>query len=244
MLSKRFVATCGMLAWFVASAWAGPIKDPAAQIDAGSFSNPLTGLGSFSPCGDLDPITHLCTGIIGLYNDTGFRLTSLSLSTNIDPSLPISTINSNFSCNDASSGNPFFLDCGITYDSGSGKLIISFFGVNPYAPPASAGGNDLVGAHEGIPAVPPGCLPHPDASGCTDIGHFALNFLDLQSLDNGWTDGSSDSLFVGGQTPTFGPPVYTDTATPEPGTSTLLVAGLLSFALLSRRNYFSRSSRS
>src|ERR1039458_8505686 len=78
-------------------------------------------------------------------------------------------------------------------------------------------------------------------------GHFKFNFLNLDAPPsddngNGWAAGD-ESLFPDG-TPTFAPPAYTDDPIPEPGTSALLGAGLLALALLSRRNYFSRSSRS
>jgi uncharacterized protein (TIGR03382 family) len=249
MLSKRFMATCGMLAWLIAPAWASTIPDPSAQIDAGSQSNPFSGLGSFNPTGDNG------SGIIALYNDTGGLLTSISMHTDIDPGLTYTTVNAttialdniDFSCNDANSGNPFFLNCGVTYSyvpgNTFGVLTISFFGVNPYVPPTSASGLDLRGAHEGIPTLLPGCASTPDGPGCTDVGHFAFNFLSLQT--NGWTDPSTESaVFLNDTFPTFAPPSYTDTASPEPGTSTLLAAGLLSLAWLTRRNYFSRSSRS
>jgi hypothetical protein len=220
-----------MVAWFAVSAWAGPIKDPAAQIDAGSFSHSFSGLGSFSPCGDLDPITDQCTGLIGLYNDTGGFLTSITLDTTINVGLDQTLIDSSFTCN----SDPFFLQCGITYTSSSGALSISFFGVLP--PDMAA-----VDGQDGIPPLLPGCIDHPDAPGCNVVGHFTFDFLSLEGL-NGWTDGNT-TLFPGGETPEFAPPVFTDTATPEPGTSALLAAGLFSLALLSRRNYSSRSSRS
>jgi len=240
MLSKRFMATCGMLAWLTASAWAGTIQDPSAQIDPGGGSHPFSGLGTFNPTGDGG------TGIIDLYNDTGFLLTSITLSTDIDAGLSYATINAttisldgiDFSCNDAGSGNPFFLDCGITYNSGTGLLAISFFGVNPYVPPLVP--SDLLYKHEGIPPLPSDYTSDPDG---TDIGHFSFNFLSLQT--NGWTDPATESaLFLNDTVPTFAPPAYTDNAAPEPGTSALLAAGLLSLGLLSRRNYFPRSSRS
>jgi hypothetical protein len=240
-----------MMAWLSVSAWAGIIQDPAAQIDAGSGSNPLSTLGAFSPCGDLN--MGQCTGLISLYNDTGGLITSVTLNVEIDPGLSIGTINANFNCNTASLGNPFFLNCTITYTSAPGSsyglLTISFLGVNPFVPPSS-GEIDLKGLNEGIPPVPAACLPDPDLQ-CpsSDVGHFEFNFLDLGSLtyngaNSGWIDGSADNLFLGGTTPTFEAPLYTDAGIPEPGTSSLLAAGLLSLVLLSRRNYFSRNSRS
>ena len=222
MLSKCLVATCGMLAWLTAPAWAGTIQDPAAQIDAGSGSSPFTGAGSFTPCGDLDPNTHQCTGLIALYNATNGSLTSITLDTTINAGLDQSEIDA-FTCN----SSPFFIDCQINYEKSTGAFSIAFLG-------------SPAGAIEGIPPLLPGCINHPDEQGCNIVGHFAFDFLSLGV--NGWTDGNT-ILFPDGQTPTFGV-TSTDTATPEPGTSTLLAAGVLSLALLSRRNYFSRSSRS
>src|ERR1035438_9020764 len=241
MLVKRLVATCGMLAWLTAPAWAGTIQDPDAQIDAGSASNPFSGLGSFNPTGD--PGTP---GIIALFNDTHGLLTSITLTTDIDPALTYAIIDAStisldgihFGCNNASSGNPFFLDCGVTYAYAPGGtfgvLTISFFGVNQYIPGAEPG--DLLGLHEGIPPVPPACLPDPDVQCPTsDVGHFTLNFLSLET--NGWPlTSTEDAVFLDDTVPTFAPPAYTDAGTPEPGTSTLLAVGLLWLALLDRKS--------
>jgi len=247
MFSKPLVATCGMLAWLAASAWAGTIGDPAAWIDPGGGSNPFYGTGSFSPCGDIDPITLQCTGIVHLYNATGFLLTSISLSTTINTDLSAASVSGSsivldgypFECGD---GTPkFFLNCNISYAPDSGDLVISFFGVYPVH---QAAPGDLKGLDEGIPPLLPGCVSTPDGAGCDDVGHFSFNFLDfdLPAGSNGWTSDNT-TLFPGGVTPTLDA-TSTDTATPEPGASTLLAAGLLSLAWLYRRNYSSRSSRS
>jgi len=239
MFNKRLVVTCGVLAWLTASAWAGTIGDPAAWIDPGGGSSPFYGTGSFSPCGDLDPITLQCTGIVALYNATGFLLTSISLSTTINTDLSQTTVDNDFNCGDAVSG--FFKSCSISYDADSGELVIAFFGVNPVH---QAAPGDLVGLDEGIPPLLPGCVSDPDGTGCADVGHFSFNFLDVDQTtgSNGWTSDNT-TLFPGGNTPTLDA-TSTDTATPEPGASTLLAVGLLSLAWLYRRNYFSRSSRS
>jgi hypothetical protein len=233
-----------MLAWLSAPAWADtiPFPDPAAQIDAGSGSSPITALGSFSPAGIGN------TGIFSLFNNTGELITSMTLSTQIDPAVSTAAINSDFTCNNAASGNPFFLNCSVTYSFVPGKtfgaLTITFFGVNPYV---STTGN-FVGAHEGIPPVPASCLPNPDLQ-CpsSSVGHFELNFLNPPTASSpnvdAWTNGSASTLFLGGTTPTFSAPVFTDEPIPEPGTSTLLAAGLFSLTLLYRRNHFSRRSR-
>ena len=227
MFTKRSVVTCGMLAWLTASAWAGTIQDPAAQIDAGSASNPFTGTGSFPPGGD--PGTPV---IIALYNATNGYLTSITLDTTIAtglPDLPGFHLDQVFTCN----ASPFFRDCAVTYSDSTGALSIFFFD-------APGEFNQVVC----IPPLAPGCLPptgNPDGPGCTGQGHFAFDFLDPGTGVDGWTQVNT-TLFPDG-TPTFSV-TSTDTAAPEPGTFTLLAAGLLSLALVSRRNYFSRSSRS
>ena len=227
------------------------MQDPAAQIEAGSGSHPFTGAGSFSPCGDLVPITLQCTGIIALYNATSGYLTSITLDAGINSGLTVANNDSPaisldgivFTCD----GSSFFGDCSLDYNGATGLLAIAFSAVPDSTP-------------QGIPPLLPGCLPNdiptgnPDSPGCNVVGHFAFNFLDLEIIDgiptevNGWTDPNNARVFCdtpspGGCAPTFDV-TSTDSANPEPATSTLLAAGLLSLALLCRWNYFSRSSRS
>lgn len=234
MLSKGVIATFGMLAGLTASAWAGTIQDPAAWLDQGSGSQAFNGSGSF---------TMPSNGILALYNNTGELLTSITLNVTVDTGLS----QSDFQCSDLTSqdGGGFFQKCTVNYDSGTGALTMAFAGVVPYQPPASSSGADLVGDDMGIPPLLSNCTPtvgdpgRPDSNGCTDVGHFAFNFLDdnLQGGDNGWPGAN------GGNFPTVGV-VSTEGPVPEPGTSGLLVAGLVGLSLLSRRNYFSRNIRS
>jgi hypothetical protein len=252
MLGKRVAATFGVLACLTASAWAGTIQDPAAWIDQGSGSTAISTLGNFSPCGEI--VNGQCTGILNLFNDTGARIISVKLTTEIDPNLTYQVVDADtislngidFNCDNESLGNPFFKECGFAYygnyiDPTSrdtvGLLRILFYGVDPSLVPVS-------GARVGIPPVPANCLPDPDTQcPASSVGHFELNFLGLADF-NGWTNGSADSIFLGGTTPTFGPPTYAEVGAPEPGTSTLLAAGMLLLILLSRRSYFSRKIRS
>jgi len=204
MFSKRLVATCGMLVWLTAPAWAGAIQDPAAWIDQGSGSLPFNGSASLDPS----------DGIIYFYNNTGNVLTSISLSTYINTGLSPADI-SQFNC-----GSFFFLDCAITYHSDTGAFTMDFSGVADGDLPDDGG--DM--------GIPP-------------LGHFVIDFFNVDGnpdSGNGWDNGNT-TLFPGGNTPVLD---ATSTDAPEPGASTLLAAGLLSLAWLSRRNYFSRSSRS
>ena len=208
MFIKRLVATCGILLWLAASAWAGAIQDPAAWIDPGGGSPPFNGSASLDPG----------LGTIDFFNNTGNVLTSISLSTTLNTSLSTADI-SQFHC-----GSVFFLNCVITYTSGTGAFTMDFSGV---LPPSSFAGSDLRddGGDMGIPP----------------LGDFAFNFFNANGnpdSGNGWIDNTN--LFPS-NTPVL---AATSTDAPEPGTSALLAAGLLSLAWLSRRNYSARSSRS
>src|ERR1035441_426393 len=113
MFIKRLIATCGILVWLAASAWAGAIQDPAAWIDPGGGSPPINGSASLNP----GPV------IIDFFNTTVNVLPSISLSTTLNTSLSPADI-SQFNC-----GSYFFLDCVITYDSGTGEFTMDFSGV-------------------------------------------------------------------------------------------------------------------
>ncbi|SPE41744.1 exported hypothetical protein [Candidatus Sulfopaludibacter sp. SbA3] len=242
-MSGKVLVACPVLVLLTASAWAGTITDPSAGVEAGGFSNPISGVTSFNPAGDPG---H--PGEIGLYNDTGALITGLSLSTTISTGLDSTTVANDFNCNDANTAlfpNPFFLHCGIAYDGSSGKLTISFFGVNPSDGDETNGTEDEVGEQEGIPTIAPRCIGTPDGEGCTDIGHFILVFNDNfvvptpgntnPVLTNGWTDpnnvGSVGSGKIFNQAPSFG----------AADLWLLLAGGALALAILKRRRSFSRN---
>jgi len=105
-MSGKVLVACPVLVLLTASAWAGTITDPSAGVEAGGFSNPISGVTSFNPAGDPG---H--PGEIGLYNDTGALITGLSLSTTISTGLDSTTVANDFNCNDANTAlfpNPFF----------------------------------------------------------------------------------------------------------------------------------------
>jgi hypothetical protein len=195
-----------LLALFTAAAWAGSITDPAAGIDAGGFSCPISGLTTINPAGSVSNCIDGETsppGVIDLYNDTRSVITSLTLNFDIVGGLSLTDYTNNgnvvtatignyvigsaaFSC-DEGAANPFFEDCSITYNPSDpshpsmGLLTISFFGVGPPL------GSGCYGDHEGIlpaPATPLECLyggPLPTPPGYLEgdyVGHFVLVFND------------------------------------------------------------------
>jgi hypothetical protein len=232
MLHRQLFLPCAA-ALLAASAWAGTIHDPAAGVESDNFSSALS---TFT--GVIDP--HANGGVLGLYNDTGYLITSLSLHMMINTGLTPDDIGSSFTCN-SGSANPFFKFCGFDYISETGSLTVNFFGVDP--PDDDENGGDAeIGEQEGIPPVVGACLLNPDSERCNLVGHFAFvfnnNFLTSGEVFNGWVaDATSVAnpetrLFTG--TPLFDAPQYT-LATPEPGSLVLLGCGILALACLSLR---------
>jgi len=211
------------------------IKDPDMAMDAGSFSSPLSQFTSFTPSQTTGG------GILDLYNDTGHLLTSLSLTAYINTGLPQGLIASAFAC--STGPHPFFENCGITYDSVTGALTMSFFGVQPGDDDETSDAE--IGEKEGIPALKPGCEMHPDADGCGQ-GHFGISFNNGFSFEGdtgGWV--ASDQVNYcppGSQGPcttTYalfnGPPGF-EVTTPEPAAIVLFSTVLLVIAATRRKN--------
>ena len=168
MGNKQIVLGCIAVAILASSASADTMKDPAEGVESDNFSSPISKF-----VGQFDPTAN--NGVIGFFNDTGAIITSLSLHTNIATNLTTADISSSFSCN-SGSADPFFLNCGFAYVSSTGSLTINFFGVNPSDGDEFNGRDAEIGEHEGIPPVPPACLPNPNAPGCQTVGHFAFVF--------------------------------------------------------------------
>lgn len=236
MRSKQLFPRCVAILFVAGSAWAGAIQDPAAGVIDDNFSSPISTFTSFDP--------HLLPGgMLGLYNDTGYPIISLSLHTIINTGLTAADINSSFTCN-SGPANPFFLNCGFTYVSSTGSLTIRFFGINSPDNDEDGGYDTESGEQEGIPTFNPGCLPTPDAPGCNQVGHFAFVFNNgfLTSgadLVNGWVAGTTSTanpttLLFRGQ-PVFDAPGFSTTASPEPSSILLLGGGMFLLAGLARR---------
>ena len=202
--------------------------DPDMSMDAGSFSTPLSKFTGFTPSQTSGG------GILDLFNDTGKLLTSFSLTTFINTGLSNATIQSDFGC--STGPNPFFKDCGITYDSITGELTISFFGVNP--PDGDEQFSAETGEQEGIPTLKPGCNDrNADSSYCSGQGHFAISFNDNFSFtgdSGGWDPTASPTLIS--RAPTFTLP------TPEPTTILLLATVLVAIAGATWKQHRDRAS--
>jgi hypothetical protein len=217
----------------------GIITDPRMSILEDQFSDPFNSSTIFAPDGNGG-------GFFGFFNPTGVRITELTLTTTIATGLDPSVIAVAFACNDASSGggfaNPFFLHCGFSYVGVTGVLTIAFWGTNPL----SEADQFLLGNHEGIPPLLPGCAATPDAPGCAGLGHFAFDLNDsLTVTGGGWSFEKNPNLFnpgepvftVGNFSNTFGfvPTGFGESAVPEPGTIILMGGALLGLCGLKYR---------
>lgn len=211
-----------------AVAWGGVIQDPAMGVEGGVFSDPI-GVGvTFIPVNG--------GGVFGFFNPFATFITALDFQVQIRTGLSSSLIAAAFTCNDQSttaSPNPFFLNCSISYDSVTGLLGISFFGVNPMTPDTTPFDTEI-GKREGIPPLAIPCRP-PAPEDCSPRGHFAItlnnNFSVSTDSSGGWRPGASPDLFD--TVPTITTTAVTLDA-PEPGTL-LLGLPLLGVFLLRRR---------
>ena len=233
-MGHKIILGCVTVAFLACSASADTMQqDPAAGVESDNFSSPISKfVGQFNPTDN--------NGIIGFFNDTGAIITSLSLHTTIATNLTTADIRSSFSCNSGTS-DPFFLNCGFVYVSSTGSLTINFFGVNPPDGDEFNGRDAEIGEREGIPAVPPACLPNPNAPGCQTVGHFAFVFNDdfrqTGNLVDEWvptttSTANPNELLFNGQ-PLFDAPQFT--TAPEPSSLLLLGSAIFALAGLSRR---------
>ena len=233
MGNRQIILGCVAVALLASSASADTLKDPAAGVESDNFSSPISKF-----VGQFDPTAN--NGIIGFYNDTGALITSLSLHTTIATNLTTADISSSFSCN-SGAADPFFLNCGFAYVSSTGSLTINFFGVNPSDGDEFTGRDAEIGEREGIPAVPPACLPNPNVPGCQSVGHFAFVFNDgfqqTGNLVDEWvptttSTANPNKLLFNGQ-PLFDAPGFT--TAPEPSSFLLLGSAIFALARFSRR---------
>ncbi len=207
-------------------AGASIIKDPDPEmgLDSGSLSDPISTSTIFRPTNG--------GGVFGFFNSSDSLITALIFRTTILPGLTQQQIAGVFNCNDANTEalpNPFFLDCSVSYTQ-DGTLRIDFFGVNPPTP--NPFGGDLVGLHEGIPPILPGCRDTPDAPGCTDVGHFRITLNDgfvTTGANGGWAPDKTPGVFTA-DGPTFGVAEIDLAGAPEPATVVLSFSALLGLA--------------
>jgi hypothetical protein len=200
--------------------------DPSMGLDSGSLSDPISTQTIFRPING--------GGVFGFFNAGTSLITQLIFQTTILPNLTPQQIAGVFTCNDANTQalpNPFFLNCAVNYTQ-DGALRIDFFGVNPPTPDPFGG--DLVGLHEGIPPILPGCRNTPDAQGCTDVGHFLITLNDgflTTGANGGWSPDRTPGVFTA-DGPTFGVAEIDLAGAPEPATAVLSLSALLALAVL------------
>jgi len=220
-------------------AWAGVISDPTGGVESDNFSSPIS---KFT--GHIDPTAN--GGVVGLYNDTGSIIIELFLHTTIATNLTAADISSSFTCN-SGPANPFFMDCQYDYNSVTGSLTLSFFGVNPPDADEFDRSDAEINEQEGIPPVVGSCLLTPDAAGCNTVGHFAFvfnnDYLTSGDVTDGWIPATTSTanpnthLFNG--PPMFDPPQFT--VSPEPSALLLLGGGILALAWRRRRDRHTRA---
>ncbi len=202
MPTKRFVLSIALLAGFSAAARADIIPDdPEILIDVGSDSQAIVnGENTFNLQGG--------TGTTDFYNPFSNFITQFVFTRTLSTGLT-----NVFTCS-----SQFFLNCTTDYESNSGKLTLTFFGVNPQEPDENPFDTER-GEFEGIPPLAPDCQPpHQDDAGC-DAGHFFVRLTGWDAV--GFTDSISMNTEI--------------TAAPEPSAFAFLAAACAGIALARRR---------
>jgi hypothetical protein len=221
------------LLWCGSAAYAnGIIHDPSMAVEAGDFSSALYPGTNFVPTADGG-------GMIGFYNATNHYITVLQFQAYIATFLDDNTIQASFAC---AEGNisPFFKECSVQYVPTTGLLAFSFWDTNPLTGSETG---DQAGAQKGIPTLLPGCAATPDAVGCNDVGHFAINlnnnFFHVGD-SGGWNNTNSPGLFLPSG-PVF---IATQISTifgdepidlPEPATLAMMGGALVALGWMLRR---------
>ena len=221
----------------------GIIHDPAMGVEKGDFSTLIYQGVNFVPLSGGG-------GVFGFYNGSSQNITQLLFDVNIQPNLDPSVVAQAFTC-DQGNLNPFFYNCNVQYVQSTGELGIAFYGTGQPPAPGTVTPADEAGLHDGIPPLLSGCSSTPDATGCNDVGHFAItlnNNFSLSGSNGGWNNTNSPGLFLNsGVTitaavvsttyyPYTGISLPPDLELPEPGTSLLIGGALLALALMARHS--------
>ncbi|HLH20017.1 MAG TPA: PEP-CTERM sorting domain-containing protein [Bryobacteraceae bacterium] len=237
LLGSALLLACG----FRAQA-NGIIHDPAMGVEKGDFSSMIYQGVNFVPLSGGG-------GVFGFYNGASQNITQLLFDIDIQPNLDPSVVAQAFTC-DQGNLNPFFYNCNVQYVQSTGQLGIAFYGTNQPPAPGTVTPADEAGLHDGIPPLLSGCSTTPDATGCNDVGHFAItlnNNFSLSGSSGGWNNTNSPGLFLNsGVTitaavvsttyyPYTGTGLPADLDLPEPGTSVLIGGALLALGLMARR---------
>ncbi len=224
----------------------GIIHDPAVGVERGDFSSMIQQGVNFVPLADGG-------GVFGFYNGSTSNITQLLFDVNIQPNLDFSIVQQSFTC-DQGNLNPFFYNCSVQYAPATGLLGIAFWGTNLPPTPGTATPLDEAGLHDGIPPLLSGCLGTPEATGCNDVGHFAItlnNNFSLSGSTGGWNNTNSPGLFLNSGVTITAAVVSTqyvpysitvpDDLTipgeaPEPATFVLMGGALIGLGFLARRS--------
>ena len=228
-----------VLAVCLAAHASGIIHDPSMGVEQDAFSTAIFQGSNFVPTGGGG-------GVFGFYNAGAVNITELMFEVNIALNLDPSEVGQSFAC-DQGNANPFFFYCSVQYVPATGLLGIAFWGTNPAPVPGTATPLDEVGLHDGIPPLLSGCASTPDATGCTNVGHFAITLntnFSLTGTSGGWNNSNSPGLFQSGGvtfttttlSTTFGSiPQDLSAGAPEPAPMAMMGGALIGLGWLAKR---------